>query len=42
VVTIGYCIASFLGGALFALIIGLLIAGARREWIISEAKRRLL
>lgn len=39
---IGYCIASFLSGALCALLIGLFIAGRKREWIIRNAREKLL
>lgn len=39
---IGYCIASFLVGALCALLIGLFVASRMREWIIRNARERFL
>lgn len=41
-IVVGYCIASFLAGALTALLVGLFIAGRKREWIIRNAREKLL
>lgn len=40
-VTVGYCIASFLAGALSAFVTGLLVASYRRDWIILNARKKL-
>jgi len=39
---VGYCIASFIAGALCALVVGLVVADRKREWIIRNARERLL
>lgn len=36
----GYCLASFLAGALTALLVGLFIAGLKRNWIIEQSRKR--